>query len=74
MTTKIKITKCLFPITSKNWKSVPQPIIEGMKCITLSRVKIAGNEFEQFEYIPKNLNLCSDGNAKRVGNHIHILN
>ncbi|MEY4571379.1 MAG: hypothetical protein RLZ10_583 [Bacteroidota bacterium] len=70
---KIKITKCLFPCSEKNWKGVPQPEIEGMYCITFSKVKIDGKEYEQFEYIPNHLNLCNGGNAKRIGNHIHLL-
>jgi hypothetical protein len=69
---RIEITKCLFPITGKNYLRVPQPIIEGMQCITRSEVEIDGKNFDQFEFIPENLSLCTGGNAKREGNYIHI--
>jgi hypothetical protein len=71
---KIKITKCLFPITEDNRVEVKQPKIEGMQVITYTLVTIDDKPYEQFEFIPDNLNLCRGGNAERVGDYIHILN
>ena len=73
MKKKIEITKCLFPSKDGNWTGVEQPKIKGMQCITTSVVEIDGKHYEQFEYIPNNLNLCCGGNAKREGNYIHLL-
>ena len=70
MKNKIEITKCLFPSKDGNWTGIAQPKIKGMKCITTSVVKINGKYYEQFLYIPNNLNLCDGGNAKRKGNFI----
>lgn len=71
---KIKITKCLFPIAEDNRAEAKEPKIEGMLAITYSIVNIDGKLYEQFEFIPDNLNLCRGGNAERKGDYIHILN
>jgi len=69
----IQITKCLFPITNNYSEGVAQPQIEGMQCITFSLVNIDGKQYEQFEFIPSNLNLCRGGNAIRKGDCIQVL-
>jgi hypothetical protein len=73
MKKKIEITKCLFPSKDGNLTGIEQPEIKDMQCITTSVVKIDGKHYQQFEYIPQNLNLCCGGNAKRKGNFIHLL-
>ena len=70
----IKITTCLFPSEDGNCTGVAEPKIEGMQCITTSVIKISNKHYEQFEFIPNDLDLCCGGNAKRKGNFIHILN
>ena len=47
----MKTVKCLFPSKDDNWTGIPQPQIEGYKCISTSMVKIGGNHYEQFEFI-----------------------
>lgn len=72
MKESIKITKCLFPSEDGNWTGIPEPNIEGMQCITTSIVKIGKRYYEQFEFIPVNIDLCFDGNAKREGDYVHV--
>jgi uncharacterized protein YdeI (BOF family) len=72
MKNKIKITRCLFPSKNGNWTGVSQPAIKDMTCITTEVVNIGGRYYEQFEYIPDNLDLCCGGNAKRKGKFIKI--
>lgn len=71
---KIEITKCLFPSKNGEWTGVAQPQIEGMECIGTSIINIGSQYFEQFEYIPENINLCKEGNAERQGDYITIKN
>jgi hypothetical protein len=71
METKIKITTVLIPFFGEK-KGVPQPIIDGMECITSSQVEIDGEEYDKFEYIPNYIDLCNGGNAERVGDYLII--
>lgn len=71
---KHKIVKCLFPLDEPVWSGLPQPTIEGYHCIATGMIKMGKKHFELFEFIPDNLNLCEDGNAKREGNYIYEKN
>lgn len=70
---KIKITKCLFPSTDGSSTGIGAPNIKGMKHITSADVRIGKKHYEQFEFIPDHIDLCTGGNAKRVGNYIEML-
>jgi len=72
MKNKIEIIKCLFPSKDGNFTGVKQPQIENMQCITTSVVKIDNKYYEQFEFIPNNLNLCNEENAKREGDYVYF--
>lgn len=70
-----KITEVLVPSPKEGdfISGVPAPTIEGYNHITLSQVELDGNTYDKFEYIPDWIDLREDGNAKREGNIIKIL-
>ena len=69
---KIQITKCLFLSKDGNWTGIAQPEIKGMQCITTSVVQINGKHYEQFEYVPDNIDLCEGGNAIRKNDFVYL--
>lgn len=69
MKKRIKITKILTPLL-KDGGLIESPKIKNMQLITESIVNISGKRYEQFEYIPNDLNLCDEGNAIRKGSFI----
>lgn len=72
-TKRIKINYLLIPVPNKEKGELGllAPTIKGFEHITLKRVKVEGKYYDKFEYIPKQFNLCSGGNAKRKGSFIY---
>ncbi len=70
----IKILRVFVPQNKRGWSDFPDPTIKGYREITITGVTIGGKGFIQYEFIPKNINLCNGGNAKRIrGNKIQLL-
>ena len=71
-----KVTEVLVPTPEEGdfVSGIPAPVIEGYENITLSQVELSGKTYDKFEFIPDWVNLCTDGNAKREGNLIRVIN
>ena len=69
---KIAITKIWIPLKKAEWSGIDQPQIKGLKCITTGIVLFSGKHYEQFEYIPDNIDLCEGGNAIRKNDFVYL--
>jgi len=70
MRNTIDITYLLVPVPEGDNRGIPAPTIPGYYHIVLKRVEIDGKDYDRFEYIPRHVDLCKGGNAKREGDKI----